>query len=242
MKTIWQKRHDLMNFPNGTAGIASGAKLLENGINNIILLEAEDRIGGRIHTVSFGENNIDLGAQWCHGRENNIVYQMAGNDGVFDITDHSAGKMTFVRSDGAKVDGKHCERLMNLCTSILENEEDLATVQGSIGDCLVEKYREAIKKPEFNGIDPELLVEILEVFQKNECSFSAADTTFDLSAYGYTKYKQCPGPLRLNWKEKGYQTIIDYVTVSLSSQSRHQSLSLLIKIFIRRNAHNRTNV
>jgi glutathionylspermidine synthase len=36
-----------MNFSSHTAGIASEAKLLENGINNIILLEAKDQIGGR---------------------------------------------------------------------------------------------------------------------------------------------------------------------------------------------------
>lgn len=48
----------------GAAGIAAATKLLEIGFKNVLVLEAEDRIGGRIHTVRFGENVLDMGAQW----------------------------------------------------------------------------------------------------------------------------------------------------------------------------------
>jgi hypothetical protein len=46
-----------MNFSSHTAGIASEAKLLENGINNIIFLEAEDQTGGR---TLFEDDITDL--------------------------------------------------------------------------------------------------------------------------------------------------------------------------------------
>lgn len=48
----------------GSAGIAAATKLKLNGFHNITVLEAENRIGGRINTVRFGENVLDLGAQW----------------------------------------------------------------------------------------------------------------------------------------------------------------------------------
>lgn len=48
----------------GAAGIAAATKLLSNGFQNIVILEAENRIGGRIHTIQFGENVLDMGAQW----------------------------------------------------------------------------------------------------------------------------------------------------------------------------------
>lgn len=38
----------------GAAGIAAACRLLEQGLQNIIILEAEKRIGGRVHTVKFG--------------------------------------------------------------------------------------------------------------------------------------------------------------------------------------------
>lgn len=40
----------------GAAGIAAATKLLKNNFNNFIILEAENRIGGRIQTTPFGGN------------------------------------------------------------------------------------------------------------------------------------------------------------------------------------------
>lgn len=48
----------------GISGYAAGVRLLEQGFNHFLILEAENRIGGRIHTIPFSENVIDLGAQW----------------------------------------------------------------------------------------------------------------------------------------------------------------------------------
>jgi len=40
----------------GAAGIAAASRLLEDGFNDIILLEAEQHIGGRICTQHFGKS------------------------------------------------------------------------------------------------------------------------------------------------------------------------------------------
>jgi len=40
----------------GVSGIAAATKLLKNKFNNFIILEAENRIGGRIQTLPFGGN------------------------------------------------------------------------------------------------------------------------------------------------------------------------------------------
>lgn len=37
----------------GAAGIAAASRLAENGFQNLLILEAEDRIGGRVNTVEF---------------------------------------------------------------------------------------------------------------------------------------------------------------------------------------------
>jgi monoamine oxidase len=38
----------------GIAGLAAAQKLYANGFNDVIVLEATNRIGGRIHTIPFG--------------------------------------------------------------------------------------------------------------------------------------------------------------------------------------------
>lgn len=39
----------------GAAGIAAASKLFEYGFKNVTILEAESRIGGRIHTENLGK-------------------------------------------------------------------------------------------------------------------------------------------------------------------------------------------
>jgi len=48
----------------GISGISCAAKLLECGFSNLSILEAEKRVGGRVNTVPFASNVVDLGAQW----------------------------------------------------------------------------------------------------------------------------------------------------------------------------------
>ena len=48
----------------GASGIAAASRLLENGYSDVTILEAENRIGGRICSVEFGGTLVDIGGQW----------------------------------------------------------------------------------------------------------------------------------------------------------------------------------
>lgn len=45
----------------GLSGYSAAARLLENEIDNIVVLEAENRIGGRVDSISFSNGTIDMG-------------------------------------------------------------------------------------------------------------------------------------------------------------------------------------
>ncbi|HTV09225.1 MAG TPA: NAD(P)/FAD-dependent oxidoreductase [Candidatus Aquilonibacter sp.] len=51
----------------GMAGLAAARSLLEQGIG-VCVLEARDRVGGRIHTLQTAEGVVELGAEFVHGR------------------------------------------------------------------------------------------------------------------------------------------------------------------------------
>ena len=40
---------------------------VENGVTDILVIEARDRTGGRIQTIKHEGAPLDLGAQWVHG-------------------------------------------------------------------------------------------------------------------------------------------------------------------------------
>lgn len=51
----------------GIAGLKAASKLYEEGVKSCVLLEARDRIGGRLHTVQgYDGRKYDLGGSWHH--------------------------------------------------------------------------------------------------------------------------------------------------------------------------------
>ncbi|GAB6023167.1 hypothetical protein CHUAL_007992 [Chamberlinius hualienensis] len=61
----------------GLAGLAAAKHLIEHGINDFKILEARNRIGGRVITIPIGSVPLELGAMWIHGILGNPIYEIA---------------------------------------------------------------------------------------------------------------------------------------------------------------------
>ena len=67
----------------GMAGLAAAAELRALGFADVAILEARDRIGGRIWTDAIGGNiPVDLGASWIHGVDGNPITAIATGNGI----------------------------------------------------------------------------------------------------------------------------------------------------------------
>ncbi|GKU88606.1 hypothetical protein SLEP1_g2850 [Rubroshorea leprosula] len=69
----------------GISGISAAKVLAENGIDDLLILEASDRIGGRIRKEKFGGVTVELGAGWIAGvggKESNPVWELASGSGL----------------------------------------------------------------------------------------------------------------------------------------------------------------
>ena len=58
---------DVIVIGAGMAGLAAARRLAEAGLS-VLVLEATERVGGRIRTVRDGEIVVELGAEFVHGR------------------------------------------------------------------------------------------------------------------------------------------------------------------------------
>jgi protoporphyrinogen oxidase len=52
----------------GVAGLTAAVELLSRGWR-VTILEAKDRLGGRVHTVHHGKIPVELGAEFVHGND-----------------------------------------------------------------------------------------------------------------------------------------------------------------------------
>ena len=77
----------------GISGLYAACNLIDLGIKDILILEAQNRIGGRMHSTQMKipkENDknekdlkwIELGAQFCHGSYDNHLYNFCKNNKV----------------------------------------------------------------------------------------------------------------------------------------------------------------
>jgi len=71
---------DVLVIGGGIAGLTVARQLTCAGLN-VVLLEARDRMGGRIFTDSTGDFPIELGAEFVHGRPEEI-FGLAAEAGV----------------------------------------------------------------------------------------------------------------------------------------------------------------
>lgn len=73
------------------------------------------------------ENIIELGAQWCHGEENNIVYSLAAPYNLLEssknIHDHT--KHIFVNSNGEIVSERETVEILQIYYKIIENADEV---------------------------------------------------------------------------------------------------------------------
>lgn len=65
----------------GMAGASSARALVDSGVE-VIVLEARDRVGGRIHSDTSWGVPVELGAAWVHGMVANPVTALARTNGL----------------------------------------------------------------------------------------------------------------------------------------------------------------
>lgn len=62
------------------SGISAAVTLARAGVHGVLVLEATDRVGGRIHRKRFAGHQIEVGANWIqgvNGEKMNPIWQVA---------------------------------------------------------------------------------------------------------------------------------------------------------------------
>jgi len=97
-------RFDTIVIGAGMAGVAS-ARMLGDAGQSVVVLEARDRIGGRMHSDRSAGFAVDLGASWIHGVDGSPLWNLVRSLGIptleFTVGSFQAGGRPIEHFDDA---------------------------------------------------------------------------------------------------------------------------------------------
>lgn len=99
-----RRRRRVVVIGAGMAGLGAARVLNDRGVD-VVLLEARERIGGRVHTVERFGTQIDLGAAWIHDSRGNPLTEVARRAGLETVpTDYEAVLAHFAGGEAVSAD------------------------------------------------------------------------------------------------------------------------------------------
>lgn len=112
---------DVIIIGAGIAGLAAARRLQQNDYS-VLILEARDRIGGRIWTDNSLGLPLDMGASWIHGIKGNPVTELAEEFGLETAVTNYDNQIVY-DYDGRKLSDDEQEELEEWLAELAEEVE-----------------------------------------------------------------------------------------------------------------------
>src|SRR6516162_1360423 len=99
---VLRSEPDVAVIGAGAAGIGAARRLTEAGSVSVLVLEARDRVGGRVHTIEPAGFPCDRGAEWLHSADRNPLSPIAQSLG-FSVQHRPPEWTTRLRRSGETI-------------------------------------------------------------------------------------------------------------------------------------------
>ncbi|XP_026209571.1 peroxisomal N(1)-acetyl-spermine/spermidine oxidase-like isoform X2 [Anabas testudineus] len=196
----------------GISGIAAAHKLLKAGFENVRILEATARSGGRIKTDKLGNCITEIGASYIHGpSEENPVFCLARGYGLLDpealkpenqamdVGESPPMVSSWFSSSGQRLKDKQMDSALEMFEKIVDDTEQYEnrreTPWASVGHFIRETARQRAAK-RWKGKDEatrKLLMCAVSTMLKVECCSSATHSMDELDLAGFSMYEDLKG-------------------------------------------------
>ncbi len=181
LMTVQEYRTDVVVVGAGMTGLTAARLLAKHG-RSVVVVEARDRIGGRIHTERRDGWTTDVGASWIHGIEDSPIADACAALGIewreFTVGSFQAGGRPIAYFDpaGTRLGHDAAEQFID---DVAEFDESLTNTIAAIP--AGSSYRDAVNDTlDVLGWDPERSARVREFMQhRTEEQYGAQFTRID---------------------------------------------------------------
>ncbi|KAK8382101.1 hypothetical protein O3P69_015216 [Scylla paramamosain] len=201
----------------GVAGIGAARELKAQGINSVLLLEASDRIGGRILTVTGPEGvTLELGAQWIHGQTGNMLYQFAKSRNLLHHHLSVDGEGIYLMEGGKKIDEGIVKEVFEItqeadreCSKLIHRKNNTTSTPPSVGHVFRKLFFDYLGKCNSDSPETRRIKEALFSWALRWYSIdNACDSLHQMSSICWGSFIFCDGDDNMNPKN-GYLSILE---------------------------------
>ncbi|WP_269914436.1 flavin monoamine oxidase family protein [Acinetobacter sp. HY1485] len=200
----------------GTAGL-SAAQTLQKAGEEVLVLEARDRIGGRVYSQTMPKHTLDLGASWIHGIEGgNPIWKIAQQNKIKTVV-YDYDESTYFHDNGQAFNKKEQQTFEHAIEKI-EKKLNQAAPNTNADDAVKNALEHtSFKNKSFNETD---LKRLVYSFYSYTATDPYATSLNQLSAH-YTDFEgYFPGDEVIF--PKGYHQIIDVLGKGIKIQKNTQ--------------------
>lgn len=198
----------------GISGLAAAQRLRAEGLN-VLVLEARDRIGGRVHTsTAWRGPGLDLGASWIHGAgADNPIAQLAQRMGARMASTNSENAEAY-DGDGGELSDANALRLESLQRKV---SAVIAERERGGRDCSLRALvHDELDYSELGPLEQRMIDFVLNSTYEHEYGGSADH----LSSQWFDSGESYEGG-ELLWLD-GYQLLANHLASGLDIKLRHE--------------------
>lgn len=222
----------------GLAGLAASKILQEHGFTDVTVLEASDRIGGRVQSVQHDKATLELGATWIHGASGNPVYHLAEDNGLLEHTtdgERSVGRISLYTKNGVahyqtnggrRIPKDLVEEFSDLYNEVYELTQEFfqngkpvcAESQNSVGVFTRDVVRKKIMlDPDDSESTKRLKLSMLQQYLKVESCESSSPSMDEVSLSEFGEWTEIPGAHHVI--PGGFMKIVELLAQDLPSRT-----------------------
>merc|ERR1719318_1913388 len=221
------ERKKVIIIGGGASGIATAERLDREGETDFLVLEAANQIGGRVRSekVGTGEERVEFGAQWIHGQEGNVVYELAKKWGMLekasnkeeDEEEEEEGEddeeAVYLSQGGERIASDLIQQFETVFNRIQENLDILDPGElknySSKGDFFTTSLQKELQEEELQGVKCKAL-QYLQWYGRLQASIDGSPSWWNSALNGDQVYEECPGDQETTLsKDTNYQALIE---------------------------------